>query len=67
MYSDNSNANSSAEIGWPIMSIQVRKKLPSGSATSAKVLSSIRNTGNSTVSRVMPKLGSSLESDSRTS
>ncbi|MOA58692.1 hypothetical protein D3C78_1831340 [compost metagenome] len=51
-------------MGWPIMSIQVRIMWPSGSTTSAKVFSSIRNTGSSTVTRVTPKLGRLLASGS---
>ncbi|MCY1460370.1 hypothetical protein D9M71_779260 [compost metagenome] len=46
------------------MSIQARIMCPSGSATSAKVFSSIRNTGSSTVARVTPKLGRLLASGS---
>ncbi|MCY1186427.1 hypothetical protein D9M73_273000 [compost metagenome] len=46
------------------MSSQARIMCPSSSTTSAKVLSSIRNTGSSTVSKVTPKLGRVLASGS---
>ncbi|MCY1180314.1 hypothetical protein D9M73_207480 [compost metagenome] len=39
------------------MSSQARMMCPSASTTSAKVFSSMRNTGSRTVSRVTPKLG----------